>query len=227
MLVMRRLLCQCQRGYSVNAARLDNFGQRAHRTHPADIPGPEYGEANLLFVVFIACRRHFMILCHSPVSPFFTKVVLCMEMLIIMLLTSAMQNTHATRRNTLMDMLAQHTAVKKTPNSTDRISGNTNESIALVVFSAPAHTTMSNDIPYRFRQQSDFLYLTGCEEGDSALLLTQSVQGHRDSVLFVRERDAEREMWDGPRTGVQRVPEVFGMQGDRMFEVGNFPKHFQ
>lgn len=53
---------------------------------------------------------------------------------------------------------------------------------------------------YKFRQASCFWYLTGIEEQDSAILLekTSDVQGYR-MHLFVKERDAYDELWNGPR----------------------------
>lgn len=72
---------------------------------------------------------------------------------------------------------------------------------------------MSNDIPHRWRQHSDFLYLTGFEEGDAALVMTRQRDGSRRDRLYVRERDADRELWDGPRTGVKRVDGAFALEG--------------
>jgi Xaa-Pro aminopeptidase len=74
---------------------------------------------------------------------------------------------------------------------------------------------MSNDIPYEFRQCSNFLYYTGCLESNAALLIDSgdAVRGIKPrQALFVPKRDAERERWDGPRTGVERAGEMFGFE---------------
>ncbi len=58
----------------------------------------------------------------------------------------------------------------------------------------------SRDVEYRYRQDSDFYYLTGFAEPDAVAALVPG----RDSgeyVLFCRERDKERELWDGSRAG--------------------------
>ena len=55
----------------------------------------------------------------------------------------------------------------------------------------------SNDVHYRFRQNSDFFYLTGFEEEGCALLITP------DNVkLYLRPADEEMEIWNGRRLGV-------------------------
>ena len=49
-----------------------------------------------------------------------------------------------------------------------------------------------------YRQDGDFLWLTGLEEGEAWLLLAPRAKYDR-SVLFLRPRDPERERWTGPR----------------------------
>jgi Xaa-Pro aminopeptidase len=58
----------------------------------------------------------------------------------------------------------------------------------------------SRDVEYRYRQDSDFYYLTGFTEPESvAVLVPGRPQG--EYLLFCRERNPEREMWDGLRAG--------------------------
>jgi Xaa-Pro aminopeptidase len=49
-----------------------------------------------------------------------------------------------------------------------------------------------------YRQDGDFLWLTGLGEGESWVLLAPRAKYDR-SVLFLRARDPERERWTGPR----------------------------
>jgi Xaa-Pro aminopeptidase len=82
-------------------------------------------------------------------------------------------------------------------------------SVALI----PAHpeSFMSFDIPYRFRQHTDFLYLTGYQEPDALALLSKtSNTAPIKFTMFVRPRDPNREMWDGPRTGVEGALSFIG-----------------
>ena len=62
----------------------------------------------------------------------------------------------------------------------------------------------SKDTTYPFRQDSDFWYLTGFNEPESVLVLVPGRQ-HGSSLLFCRERDADKEAWDGPRSGPEGV----------------------
>lgn len=76
----------------------------------------------------------------------------------------------------------------------------------------------SNDTHYRFRQDSDFFYLTGFEEPDSVAV----IQSEKDPkyTLFVRPRDPEREIWDGRRAGVEGAKSEFG--ADEAFPIAEF-----
>lgn len=72
-----------------------------------------------------------------------------------------------------------------------------------------AHDTRrSNDTHYRFRQDSDFFYLTGFEEPDALAVIKP--ESDKKYTLFVRPRDPEREIWDGRRAGVEGAVSDFG-----------------
>ena len=58
----------------------------------------------------------------------------------------------------------------------------------------------ARDTHYRFRQDSDFRYLTGFPEPDSIAVLAPG-RPEGEYLLFVRPRDAAREIWDGYRAG--------------------------
>lgn len=77
-----------------------------------------------------------------------------------------------------------------------------------VIRSAPEHIR-SNDTHYRYRQDSDFYYLTGFHEPDAVCLLIPDHPEHQ-YVLFVRPRNPERETWDGRRVGPEAAKERFG-----------------
>jgi len=67
---------------------------------------------------------------------------------------------------------------------------------------------MSKDIPYSFRQNSDFLYLTGFQEPDAYMMLEKN-ETSETFTLFVPPRDETRELWDGPRAGIERAKRIF------------------
>ncbi len=67
----------------------------------------------------------------------------------------------------------------------------------------------SRDVEYRFRQDSDFYYLTGFAEPEAvAVLVPGRPQG--EYLLFCRERHAEKELWDGKRAGQDGAVDEFG-----------------
>jgi Xaa-Pro aminopeptidase len=70
--------------------------------------------------------------------------------------------------------------------------------------------------PYRF--DSYFWYLTGFPEPDSVLVLAGGVQGR--SILFCREKNEEREIWDGYRHGPSGACEAFGF--DAAYPIAEF-----
>ena len=83
---------------------------------------------------------------------------------------------------------------------------------------------MSDKIPYVFRQNSDFLYFTGCQEPDSILMISATADsGSYTSTLFVRKKDQHSELWDGPRTGVDAAVTMFNV--DQSLPVTEF-EHF-
>jgi Xaa-Pro aminopeptidase len=68
----------------------------------------------------------------------------------------------------------------------------------------------NNDTAFPFRQNSDFYYLTGFNEPDALLVLAPHAP--RRSVLFLRPRDRDREVWDGRRLGVEAACERLGVE---------------
>lgn len=76
----------------------------------------------------------------------------------------------------------------------------------------------NRDVEYPFRQDSDFLYLTGFNEPEAvAVLIPGRAQGQY--VLFCRERDPLMETWHGRRAGPQGATERLG--ADDAFPIGD------
>lgn len=75
----------------------------------------------------------------------------------------------------------------------------------------PSATTKrrNRDVNYIFRQDSDFLYLTGFEEPDAVAVLIPGRE-HGEFLLFCRERDPEKEIWDGCMAGPEGACKKFG-----------------
>ena len=81
---------------------------------------------------------------------------------------------------------------------------------SVAIVPAAREVTRSRDTEYPFRQDSDFFYLTGFLEPDAVLFL---LPGRRQGqvLMFCRDRDPERELWDGYRQGAEGVVANFGM----------------
>lgn len=88
---------------------------------------------------------------------------------------------------------------------------------AVVILLAAPERTRNNDVLYPYRQHSDFLYLTGFREPQAMLVLLPESRGGK-SILFCRERDPKREMWDGPMAGLEGAVADHGM--DEAFPIG-------
>ncbi|MGF1468816.1 MAG: aminopeptidase P N-terminal domain-containing protein [Sandaracinaceae bacterium] len=88
---------------------------------------------------------------------------------------------------------------------------------AVAVLPSQPTALRNHDVEHAYRQHSDLFYLTGLDEPQSVLVLT-TVHPEHHAVLFLRERNPEREMWDGARAGVD------GAKGDLGLDEA-FPIH--
>jgi len=81
-----------------------------------------------------------------------------------------------------------------------------------VIFSYPERV-FSKDVNYNYHQNPDLFYLTGYKEPDGVLLLFKENQGSGEKyneILFVREKNANREMWTGRRLGIDGAKSKLG-----------------
>lgn len=67
----------------------------------------------------------------------------------------------------------------------------------------------SRDVEYRYRQDSDFYYLTGFAEPEAVAVLVPGRE-NGEYILFCRERDPDKERWDGIRAGQDGAVDLFG-----------------
>ena len=72
---------------------------------------------------------------------------------------------------------------------------------SVAIIPAAREAVRSHDTNYRYRQNSDFFYLTGFEEPEAIAVIAPS--GEKKYTLFVRPRDPEQEIWNGYRAGVK------------------------
>lgn len=76
-----------------------------------------------------------------------------------------------------------------------------------VIPTAP-HQRRNSDVFFPYRPDSDFYYLTHFPEPEAVAVLAPG-NDDGDYILFCRERDPEKEVWDGRRAGVDGAKEQF------------------
>jgi Xaa-Pro aminopeptidase len=86
---------------------------------------------------------------------------------------------------------------------------------------AATEKVRSNDTTFKFRQDSNFHYLTGFPEPEAAMLLLPDHPDHQ-VVMFVRPRDRERETWDGRRAGPEGAKPNY--RADASYTIDQLPE---
>ena len=79
----------------------------------------------------------------------------------------------------------------------------------IVIIPTSAVKSRNGDVEYRFRPDSDFFYLTGFDEPEAVAVISPN-RKRGEFVMFCREKDIQREMWDGRRVGLDGVTEQYG-----------------
>ncbi len=80
----------------------------------------------------------------------------------------------------------------------------------------------NSDVEYPFRQNSDFWYLTGIDEENSALVIVKSQYDTVKTIIFGQTKDKLKETWTGERLGLDKMLEISGAN-----EVCNFEELLQ
>lgn len=105
------------------------------------------------------------------------------------------KNFHAKRRNVLRELMP--------------------EGSVAIIFSNPIRNR-SNDVDYEYHQDPNFYYLSGFREPNSLLLIFKedividSVK--TNEILYIPEKDAEKEVWTGRQLGTQGAMEKLGIK---------------
>jgi Xaa-Pro aminopeptidase len=79
----------------------------------------------------------------------------------------------------------------------------------LALVPTAAETARNRDSMFPYRHDSYFYYVSGFPEPDAVVALVAGADGDRH-VLFCREKNPEREIWDGFRYGPDAAREIFG-----------------
>lgn len=92
---------------------------------------------------------------------------------------------------------------------------------SVAIFPSAPQQFMSEDVPHLFHQNTDLMYLSGCDEPGAILVLdttssgtgAEAAPGGR-AMLFLEPVSAERERWDGPMLGVSdSTRDALGVDG--------------
>jgi Xaa-Pro aminopeptidase len=107
------------------------------------------------------------------------------------------KHTYIDRRNKLLNVLSE----------------------GLVIIPTAEEVIRNQDTSYQYRFDSNFYYLTGFNEPNAVLVLDTK---NNKSILFCREKNLEREIWDGFRHGVVGSRDAFGF--DESYAISDFPQ---
>ncbi|MFT5503071.1 MAG: Xaa-Pro aminopeptidase [Gammaproteobacteria bacterium] len=80
---------------------------------------------------------------------------------------------------------------------------------SIAILPSASQLTRNRSVDFPFRQESDFLYLTGFSEPGAVLVLIPG-RKHGEFILFCREKDPMQETWHGRRAGQEGVMQDFG-----------------
>jgi Xaa-Pro aminopeptidase len=89
-----------------------------------------------------------------------------------------------------------------------------------IIPTAPEHIR-NRDSDYLYRFDSYFYYLSGFPEPEAVLVLLAGEEPR--SILFCRERNPERELWEGVRNGPEGARTAFGF--DEAYPIGSLDEH--
>ena len=79
----------------------------------------------------------------------------------------------------------------------------------IAIIASASSAVRNRDVHYPFRQDSDFYYLTGFNEADAlAVFIPGREQG--EYVLFCREYDATKALWEGAHAGLEGATTHYG-----------------
>jgi Xaa-Pro aminopeptidase len=89
----------------------------------------------------------------------------------------------------------------------------------LILATAP-EAIRNRDAHYPYRFDSHFYYLTAFPEPEAVLVLIAGRNGRRSRhILFCREKNPEREIWDGFRYGPQAAKELFALVKKKKIKI--------
>lgn len=89
----------------------------------------------------------------------------------------------------------------------------------VAIINTSAEMLRNGDVLYDFRPHSSFYYLTGFTEPEAVCVLVVNGSDSK-TILFCREKNLEREIWDGYRYGPLAAAQTFGF--DEAYPIDEF-----
>lgn len=126
-------------------------------------------------------------------------------------------------KNTVYKRLERNLSMRKPTENPEIFKRRRNKVIeklngAALLVAAHPEQVRNDDVHHFYRQDSNMYYLTGFEEPESFLLLRPGKTP--ESVMFVREKNIERETWDGFRFGPEGTQKEFLI--DEVYTIDKF-----
>jgi Xaa-Pro aminopeptidase len=90
----------------------------------------------------------------------------------------------------------------------------------VAILSTAPERIRNRDAHYPYRHDSYFYYLTAFREPEAVLVLVSGTEPKQ--ILFCRQKDQEREIWDGYRYGPEAAREAFGV--DEAWTIGDLER---
>lgn len=92
---------------------------------------------------------------------------------------------------------------------------------SIIILGSRPELLRNGDVHHYYRQDSDFYYLSGFNEPDAVLVLIPNRTGQQQ-ILFCREADPKKIMWDGPMIGTEGAINDFGF--DAAFDINEIDR---
>jgi Xaa-Pro aminopeptidase len=89
---------------------------------------------------------------------------------------------------------------------------------SVAVLPTAREAVRNRDVHFPFRPDSDFYYLTGFTEPEAVMVLVPG-RPQGEFILFCREKDPDKEIWDGYRAGLEGAVADYG--ADDAFPIGD------
>ena len=90
---------------------------------------------------------------------------------------------------------------------------------SIVILHSAEKKRRSHDTYYPYRQDSNFYYLTGFKE-DSAKLVLIKKKDYTKTILFIKDKNKQDELWNGKRLGIVKAKSEFLI--DEIYSIDDF-----